>query len=241
MNLEERIFTKLFMNQATVIGKRQIAEKIFHFTVEVNINFTELVPGQHLRLLLFPNQKGKLRDRVRTYSIWRCQQDGKKSYIDIAVCAHTDGPGSQWAEITEIGSQVLISSPLGKFTLDTSMPKHLFIGDITALSHFYCFTHHLTPQHEMDGIIYGKDEKQLFTDFDGTLGFTFFQKTAHGSDTSLIAYCRSLEIEHNTMVYIGGDGHMCMELNSLFIKELGLPRKQVKVKPFWILGKTGLE
>lgn len=68
------------------------------------------------------------------------------------------------------------------------MPKHLFIGDITALPHFYCFTHHLTPQHKIDGIIYGKDEKQLFTDFDGTLGFIFFQKTAHGTDSRLIAY-----------------------------------------------------
>lgn len=240
MNLEERIFTKLFMNQATVIAKRQIAEKIFHFTLEVNVNFTKPIPGQHLRLLLFPNQKGKLRDRVRTYTIWRCRQVGKKSYIDIAVCAHTDGPGSQWAEITEIGSQVLISSPLGKFTLDTFKPKHLFIGDITALSHFYCFTHHLTPQDELNGIIYGKDEKQLFTDFDGTLGFTF-HKTANGTETNLIAYCRRLEIDQDTMVYIGGDGLMCIALNNLFVKELGLPRKQLKVKPFWILGKTGLE
>jgi NADPH-dependent ferric siderophore reductase len=240
MNLEERIFTKLFMNQATVIGKRQIAEKIFHFTLEVNVNFTKLVPGQHLRLLLFPNQKGKLRDRVRTYSIWRCQQDGRKSYIDIAVCAHTDGPGSQWAELTEIGSQVLISNPLGKFTLDTSMHKHIFIGDITALSHFYCFTHHLTPQHTIDGIIYGNDEKQLFADFDGTLGFTF-QKTTNGTETSLIEYCRALEIDRDTMVYIGGNGRMCITLNNLFIKELGFLRKQLKVKPFWMLGKTGLE
>ena len=240
MNLEERIFTKLFMNWATVIGKRQIAEKIFHFKLEVNINFAELIPGQHLRLLLFPNRKGKLRDRVRTYSIWRCQRDGKKTYIDIAVCAHTDGPGSRWAEITEIGSQVLISSPLGKFTLDTSMPKHLFIGDITTLSHFYCFTNHLTPQNEIEGIIYGKDEKLLFPDFDGTLGFTF-HKTANGKETDLITYCRGLEIDHDTMVYIGGDGLMCKALNNLFVKELGLSRKQLKVKPFWILGKTGLE
>ncbi|MCW8313816.1 SIP domain-containing protein [Sphingobacterium sp. InxBP1] len=240
MNLEERIFTKLFMNWATVIGKKEIAEKVFHFTLEVSINFTGLIPGQHLRLLLFPNQKGKLRDRVRTYSIWRCQCDGKKSYIDIAVCAHTDGPGSKWAEITKVGSQVLISRPLGKFTLDTTKPKHLFIGDITALSHFYCFTHHLTPQQEINGIIYGKDEKQLFTDFDGTLGFTF-QKTANGTDTSLLAYYRSLKIGRDTRVYIGGDGHLCIALNNLFVKELGLPRKQLKVKPFWILGKTGLE
>lgn len=240
MNLEERIFTKLFMNRATVIGKREIAEKVFHFTLEVNVNFTKLVPGQHLRLLLFPDQKGKLRDRVRTYSIWRCRQDGKKSYLDIALCAHTDGPGSQWAVITEIGSEVLISSPLGKFILDSSMPKHLFIGDITALSHFYCFTHHLTTQHQIDGIIYGKDEKQLFADFDGTLGFTF-QNTANGPETSLIAYCRNLKIDHDTMVYIGGDGLMCIALNSLFINELCLSRKQLRVKPFWMSGKTGLE
>ncbi|MFD2033580.1 siderophore-interacting protein [Belliella marina] len=240
MNLEERIFTKLFMNQGTVIGKRQIAEKIYHFTLEVNVHFTKLVPGQHLRLLLFPNEKGKLRDRVRTYSIWRYQQDGKKGYIDIAVCAHTDGPGSQWAKITKIGSQVLISNPLGKFTLDTSMRKHLFIGDITALSHFYCFTHNLLSQESIKGIIYGKDENQLFNDFDVTPGFTF-QKTANGTETSLIAYCRALEIDPDTMIYIGGDGLMCITLNNLFIKELGVPRKQLKVKPFWMLGKTGLE
>jgi len=240
MNLEERIFTKLFMNQATVIGKRQIAEKIFHYTLEGNVNFTKLLPGQHLRLLLFPNQKGKLRNRVRTYSIWNYLHDGKKGYIDIAVCAHTDGPGSQWAELTEIGSQVLISNPLGKFTLDTSMPKHVFIGDMTALSHFYCFSRHLAPHQSMDGIIYGKDEKQLFPDFDGSLRFTF-QKIANGTETTIVQRCRGLEIDHDTMVYIGGEGSLCVTLSNLFIKELGVPRKQLKVKPFWMPGKTGLE
>ena|SRR5690606_30410184 len=240
MNLEEKIFTKMFMHHAVVTGKRKLAKNIFHFTLQTDVHFKNVTPGQHIRLLLFPKQKERLRDRVRTYSIWRYRTDQHKSYIDLAICAHTNGPGSRWAEHTEVGSVLFISNPLGKFTLETSAEKHLFIGDITALSHFYCFTHHLTQRESIKGIIYASDERHVYPDFDGTFDFTL--KIAENSTLpSLVEYCRGLEIDKSTMIYIGGDGRLCIELNKLIKKEKGISRRQLKIKPFWMPGKTGLE
>lgn len=156
------------MHHAVVTGKRKIAKNIFHFALQTDVHFRNVTLGQHIILLLFPKQKERLRNQVRTYAIWRYRTDQHKSYIDLAVCAHTHGPGSRWEEGTEVGSVLFISNPLGKFTLAASAEKHLFIGDITALSDFYCFTHHLTQRESIKRGIYASDERHVYPDFDGT-------------------------------------------------------------------------
>lgn len=240
MNLEEKLFTKLFMNQATVLEKKQIAKRTIHFKLGGGFRFKNIIPGQHLRLLLLPNHPGKLRDRVRTYSIWDYQQNEEDHTIDIAICTHSDGPGSKWAKRANIGEPILISNPLGKFTLDRHQKKHLFIGDLSALTHFYCFVHHSTPQQRIQGIFYGEDENEFFPNFDHSNTF-IFHKVTPGTEASLLQYCRNLKIDPDTTIYIGGEGNMCIALYQLFVKELNFTRKRLKVKPFWMPGKTGLE
>lgn len=240
MNLEEKLFTKLFMNQAIVLEKRQVNESVFHVKLGGDIRFKNITPGQHLRVLLFPNQQGKLRDRVRTYSIWHFQRDEAGLTIDIAICTHANGPGSQWVRSVETGDTILISNPLGKFTLDRSRQNHLFIGDVSALPHFYCFARHLAPNQMIRGIFYGEDESAFFSDFDRASQFRFIKVTP-GTEDTLISYCKNLHVESDTIIYIAGDGNMCVSLYKLFTKILNFPRKSVKAKPFWMLGKTGLE
>lgn len=240
MNLEEKIFTKLFMNKVAVIEKREISDNVFHLKLEGSIQFHKILPGQHLRILLFPNQKGRLRDRVRTYSIWKYQQEKNIGTVDIAVCAHTHGPGSQWAKQIDINSHVLISNPLGKFTLNNSKKKHVFIGDISALAHFYNFLQHLVSEHSLQGVIYGDDKNKLFSDFDGSRPFIFYQSSSK-LNMLLLDYCRNLAIDKDTMIYIGGEGEICVLLHKFLVKERKVSRRQLKVKPFWMINKTGLE
>jgi NADPH-dependent ferric siderophore reductase len=240
MNLEEKIFTNLFMNPFIVLEKREVSQKVYHFKLSGEITFKKIIPGQHLRLLLYPNQPGKLRDRVRTYSIWAHKQVNESSIVDIAICAHTDGPGSKWAKNAEPNQKILVSNPLGKFTLNESLEKHLFIGDITTLAHYYCFLNNLIKVHSAQGIIYGEDEKLLFPNIDGSFPF-LFSNISNGHVKSIINLCNRLEIDPNTQIYIGGAGNICILLLEYFIKERGFTRKHLKVKPFWVHGKTGLE
>src|SRR5699024_5762206 len=147
------------------------------------------------------------------------------------VCAHTNGPGSRWAKNIEVNSHVLISSPLGKFTLNSRKKKHVFIGDISALAHLYNFLQHLPPEHSLKGIIYGDDKNKLFSDFDGSQPFIFYQSTPR-LKYLLLEYCRNLEVDKDTMIYIGGEGEIGVSLYKFFIKERKISRKQLKVKPF---------
>ncbi|MFD2034626.1 siderophore-interacting protein [Belliella marina] len=240
MNIEETVFTKLFLNEAIVLEKNEIADKVFHFKIKGDIHFTNYKPGQHLRLLLYPKQAGKLRDRVRTYSVWNYQQSEKEAVVDLAICTHSDGPGSRWAKESVIGTPIFISNPVGKFTLEESKKKIVFIGDVTTLAHYYCFRKHLKESQSIKGIIFGTDELGLFPDFDGSHPFTFLS-LKQGNDLQLLNFCRDLNLDNESMIYVGGEGNACIKLHKLFLKDLGIPRKQLKVKPFWIQGKTGLE
>ncbi|WP_264373561.1 hypothetical protein [Paenibacillus psychroresistens] len=43
------------------------------------------------------------------------------------------------------------------------------------------------------------------------------------------------------MLYVGGDGRVCVELHKHFKQTLNWSNQQIKSKPFWIPGKKGLE
>ncbi|MBW3466987.1 FAD-binding oxidoreductase [Arthrospiribacter ruber] len=240
MNIEERIFTKLFLNEAFVIDKKKLTEEVFHFKLKGDIRFSNYKPGQHLRLLLYPKQAGKLRDRVRTYSVWNYNKSKEGSVVDLAICTSSEGPGSRWALESEIGTPLFISDPLGKFTLEESKKSILFIGDVSALAHFYSFRKYRKENQSIKGIFYGTDETGLFQDFDGSRPFSF-HPINKGNDLQFLNYCRELKFDHDTMIYIGGEGNMTVKLHNLFLRDLGVSRRQLKAKPFWMSGKTGLE
>jgi NADPH-dependent ferric siderophore reductase len=46
---------------------------------------------------------------------------------------------------------------------------------------------------------------------------------------------------HNTVIYVAGNGEMCQLLYKHLKNQLGWNGKQVRVKPFWMQGKKGLE
>ena len=240
MSITDRL-AKTFLKQAQIVSKTVLAENVFHLTIQgkdlINLSYT---PGQHLRIFIGYGNNSSFRDKIRTYSIWK--YDAAKGIIDMAVCAHTEGPGSNWIRAVLPGQELFFSPPQGKFTIDTSASFYLFVGDASALAHLYEIRRHLPSAKISKSIIYASRKEELFADIDGSYPFEFHELSPNPA-TTLIPLIENY-IDENIdegIAYIGGDGRVCVELNNYLRKTQDWKSKNIRTKPFWMPGKTGLE
>lgn len=240
MSITDRL-AKTFLKQAQIVSKTVLAENVFHLTIEgKDLLDLPYNAGEHLRVFIGYGSHLSFRDKIRTYSIWK--YDAIKGRIDMAVCAHTQGPGSAWIRAARPGQALFLSSPQGKFTADPSASYYLFVGDATALAHLYEIRRDLPEGISMKGIIYAPHKAQLFADIDGSLPFEFYELDENPGE-KLIPLIEKF-IDENSgegMAYVGGDGRVCVSLNNYLRKTKNWKSKNIKTKPFWMPGKTGLE
>lgn len=230
-----------FLTPATVIAKAPLADKAYHLTLRgKKLQHLPYMPGQHLRLYIGQGEPTGLKEKVRTYSIWH--YDPATGELELAICAHSQGPGSAWVRAVRPGQEVYLSSFQGKFTLDNSAESYLFIGDASALAHLYELRRHLAPGKTWQGLVYANHEAELFADLDGEQPFELQQLPANPIP-QLRAWLEQVlsTLPANTIVYIGGDGRVCIELTNYFRKVRGWDNKRIKTKPFWLPGRIGLE
>lgn len=240
MNLFESL-AKLITLSAKVIYKEKLSENIYHLKIQGDaLKNANYVPGYHLRIMVGLGKETSFRDKIRTYSIWKFDQNS--GIIDLAVCNHSNGPGAQWVQDVQPGESIHFSKPKGKFTLDTSGDYYLFIGDLSALGHLYEIRRHLKPHQKVMSFIYSAHENDFFADIDNLKIFDFHPVEYPQIDP--IKQSISEFVSQQTgkgIVYLGGDGRVCVELNTYFKKKLNWSSSQIKTKPFWHPDKKGLE
>ncbi|MFD2968730.1 FAD-binding oxidoreductase [Sphingobacterium bambusae] len=239
VNIEEILYTRLVLKSGVVTQKTKISEAVYHLTVTGNFSFRKMAVGQHIRILIYPNINSRLKDRLRTYSVWKYEETDEIGVCHFAICSLTDGLGSKWIHELEIGQEVLLSAPFGKFTLQQEATKHLFIGDVSTLAHYYFFRRQLSAEQTFDAIIYGDKPEHFFPDIDNSKPFEF-HVVKEQTVIQIINKLKVLSLD-NTMIYIGGDGRLCVALSNYLLKIRGLSKKQFKTKPFWMPGKVALE
>lgn len=230
-----------FLNKAHVISKEEIADNVFHLIIAgKSLENLAYIPGQHVRIFIgMNNDQLGFREKIRTYSIWNYHS--ANGTMNLTVCAHSDGPGSAWIKSIKAGEEIYLTAPQGKFVLDTSAPEYLFIGDVTTLAHFYAIRRELPADKIMRGIIYAEKKSELFTDMDGLLPFEFYEFPSNPIQQVKQLIEQKPATDSETIVYIGGDGRICVELNNYFKKTKGWKTKNIRTKPFWMPGKQGLE
>ena len=240
MSITDKL-ARQFLKQAIVLSKKELSEGIFHLIIKGQdlVNLTYL-PGQHLRVFVGMDMDVAMSDKVRTYSVWR--YDNKMGIMDLMVCTHANGPGSLWANELREGEEIYFTSPKGKFTLDLSAQQYLFIGDITTLAHFYEIKRNLPTTKHVKGILYADHIHDLVPDLDGSFPFEFYELPPYPLEQLKALLDKELPLDTNDcMVYVGGDGRVCVELLRHLKKTKGMNGKNIKVKPFWMPGKKGLE
>ncbi|REE83952.1 flavin-dependent oxidoreductase [Paenibacillus taihuensis] len=236
---------KRFSHEAVIVQKRQIADHTYHISMRLKDDAKEFAytPGEFLRVLVGLDQDAKFMDMIRTYSVWN--YDAKSRVIDMAVSTFSNGAGASWAERVNAGDSIYYSGPKGRFTVsgdnDTS-DYYILVGDISALAHLYEIRRHLPAQKQVHSFIYADSEKDFFADLDGTTPLSFCRLPMNPSQ-QLMEQLNPIiqQAKGKGMVYVGGDGRLCVELNKYFRKEHGWEAGQIKTKPFWMPGKKGLE
>ena len=78
---------------------------------------------------------------------------------------------------------------------------------------------------------------------DGKLPFKFYHMPKNPLKEVIVVLEESMAMEYdeNTIVYVGGDGRLCVALNHYFRKGKSWNSKKIKTKPFWFPNKQGLE
>jgi NADPH-dependent ferric siderophore reductase len=230
-----------FLNKALVISKEQIADNVFHLIIAGKaLQNLAYIPGQQVRIFIGMDKKLGLREKIRTYSIWNYHS--ANGTMNLTICAHSGGPGSNWIKSVKAGEEIYLTAPQGNFLLNVHASEYLFIGDATTLAHFYAIRRNLPDTKIMRGIIYAEKKSQLFTDLDGLLPFEFYELPHNPIEQ--IKELIELKPPVNTadaIVYIGGDGRICVALNTYFRKFKSWKTKNIRIKPFWMPGKQGLE
>ncbi|MDJ1466281.1 siderophore-interacting protein [Cytophagaceae bacterium DM2B3-1] len=240
MGLIDNLASKL-LNKAVIVHKSKIADNTFHIRIHSSgLKSTEYVPGYFLRIFCGMGMSVNLKDKIRSYSVWYF--DRRAETIDIAVCTHSNGPGSKWAQDCAVGDTIYFGWHKGKFIVDQSADSYVLVGDTSALGHLYEIYRNLSVSKKIYGFVYAENEKDIFPDIDGSKPFQFLQLAANPGQRlvqSIDATAR--QISGSSMVYVGGDSRSCVQLNQYFKKELNWNSEQIKAKPFWNPDKTGLE
>lgn len=232
---------KSIATRAKAVEKTKVAEHTLKLSIKLEkANAFSYRPQDFLRIFVGADTQGPLRDRVRSYSIWNF--DDQTQIIDLAVCTFSDGPGAQWIKNVKIGDDVYFMKHPSNLIVPDDAADAVMIGDITALGHLYGLRRFYRNPDRVTGMIVGQNPADFFSDIDGKLPFTFITAPSQPYHTIIPAIEEALPRPSNsTTIYVAGDGEMCQLLFKHLKNQLGWSGKQVRVKPFWMHGKKGLE
>jgi NADPH-dependent ferric siderophore reductase len=199
------------------------------------------IPGQQLRVRLTPTIF--MRDSLRTYSVWR--YDADVGLLDLCILLHGDAPGARWAAAVRPGDDVTFWGPRGSFVVDPAAAFHVFAGEETGAVAIQAMIDALppgarawvrleadTPEDELPQPVRdGVDVRWLHR-----------RGVPAGPSSGLADAVRGLALPAgHGAVYLAGEATTCRALRDHFVRERGWPRHRVRVKPFWMSGKRGLE
>jgi len=223
-----------------VISKTKAAAHTYRLTIQpLGHQPFSYRPQDFLRILVDDDPHAPLRDRVRSYSIWNF--DARTQCLDLAVCTFSDGPGARWIESARAGDDVYFMKHASNLAIQHDDADAVMIGDISALGHLYGLRRFFRYRDRVTGLIFGHDQADFFPDVDGETPFRFMAGGPHSRQAVLSAAEAALPRHAGkTAVYVAGGGEMCQLLYK-HLKNSGWSGKQLKVKPFWIKGKRGLE
>lgn len=204
--------------------------------------------GQHVRLRVAGLLDSILRrhphDALRTYSIFDADPDA--GTLDMVMCQHDHDPTARtparrWAATVGLGDHVEITRPQGNFVIRHDAPYQLFAGEETASVAFAAMLRTLPPDTEIHGVV------EAATDADHLPLARPLTRVERGDASAanspiLADALRALPLpDHPGVAYLAGEARTIQNLRKILITERGWDRRQIRTKPFWTPGRTGME
>ncbi|MEB3050570.1 siderophore-interacting protein [Mycolicibacter sp. MYC123] len=206
------------------------------------------IPGQHVRLQVAGLLDSVLRlhphDALRTYSIYDADPDG--GTLDIVMLDHgydrdVVTPARRWATTVCVGDNVSITRPQGNFAVRNDAPYHLFAGEETASVAFAAMLRALPAGAAVHGVIEAADAAGHLP-LARPLTHVERGEASAANSAVLADALRALELpDQPGVAYLAGEARTIQTLRKILITERGWDRRQIRTKPFWTPGRTGME
>jgi NADPH-dependent ferric siderophore reductase len=194
-------------------------------------------PGQHVRVCVadVTSPSGWLDGLRRSYSVW--DYDG--GLMRLCVLDHGDGPGARWARSIRPGAEVLFSPPEGSMVVGPAA-YHLFVGEETAAVAFGPMLRALGDAGFRGVIEVDSPADRL--PLPAGLAWRYRNGAAAASSAALAAAVAELDLPPEPgAAYVAGEARTVQAVCQHLVRERGWPRRNVRCKPFWTPGKTGLD
>jgi NADPH-dependent ferric siderophore reductase len=234
---------------ATISETEQLTPRLCRIRFEgprlQGLNWT---PGQHIRLQVAGLGESILRlhphDALRTYSIYDADPD--LGTLDIVMFDHpgdpdTDTPARRWKSSAAAGDDVQITKPQGNLVARHDAPYHLFAGEETASVAFAAMLRSLPGTADVHGVV------EAATRADHLPLARSIRRVERGDASSedsaaLADALRALPLpEQPGVAYLAGEARTIQTLRKILITERGWNRRDIRTKPFWTPGRTGME
>jgi NADPH-dependent ferric siderophore reductase len=204
------------------------------------------LPGQQVRVIVSESVasslvRGKLRDLVRTYSIFDLDRD--ESTLDLCIFDHGDTPGVLWSKRVAVGDEVLVRRPEGSLVLRDARYQ-VFVGEETAQVAFGAMLAAVPREQTVFGVMeLGYPHARLDLTRGQDLTWSYRGEAPAADSTTLLDAVRGLDLpDVPGMAYVAGEAGTCATVRRHFVIERGWPgRGSITVKPFWTPGKRGLQ
>lgn len=204
-------------------------------------------PGQHIRLQVAGLLASVLRlhphDALRTYSVYDADADA--GTLDIAMFDHgydrdVVTPARRWATAVSVGDHVQFTRTQGNFVVCDDAPYHVFAGEETASVAFAAMLRNLPSDTQVHGVI----EAATAADHLALPRLLHVERgEASAANSAVLADAvRALELpEDPGVAYLAGEARTIQTLRKILITERGWNRRDIRTKPFWTPGRTGME
>jgi len=205
-------------------------------------------PGQHIRLQVAGLLESVLRlhahDALRTYSIYDADPD--VGTLDIVMLDHAGDPkvvtpARHWAAASTIGDSVNITRPQGNLVIEHDATYHLFAGEETASVAFAAMLRSLPSTAEVHGVIEGATDADHLP-LARPLTHVVRGDVSAANSVVLAEALRALQLpDHPGVAYLAGEARTIQSLRKILVTERGWDRRNIRTKPFWTPGRSGME
>jgi ferredoxin-NADP reductase len=150
-------------------------------------------------------------------------------------------PARHWAATATIGDPVNITRPQGNLVIEHDAPYHLFAGEETASVAFAAMLRSLPSTAEVHGVIEGATDADHLP-LARPLTHVERGDASAANSVVLAEALRALPLpDHPGVAYLAGEARTIQSLRKTLVTERGWDRRNIRTKPFWTPGRSGME